>query len=229
MTGQAVSRRYAKALIELAQQEGRVDEVGDEIAGMAAQFESSPELRNLMFSPGIGEKEVKRGILMEMIRRGEMSDLSSRFLQLLLDKDRTRYIEAISVSYREFADELNNRIRAEIRSAFALSTEDEEALRTRLSVATGKNVILEIETDSSLLGGIKCPVGELDLGRERPKSFGDPSGKAGWQSLIRTEPQSRIPGRSVSLSDFVPAENLPKEVAYGHSRRRDQRNHQKAD
>ena len=158
MTGQAVSRRYAKALIELAQQEGRVDEVGDEIAGMAAQFESSLELRNLMFSPGI-VKEVKRGILMEMIRRGEMSDLSSRFLQLLLDKDRTRYIEAISVSYREFADELNNRIRAEIRSAFALSTEDEEALRTRLSVATGKNVILEIETDSSLLGGISARLG----------------------------------------------------------------------
>ena len=96
---------------------------------------------------------------MEMIRRGEMSDLSSRFLQLLLDKDRTRYIEAISVSYQEFADELNNRIRAEIRSAFALSTEDEEALRTRLSVATGKNVILEIETDSSLLGGISARLG----------------------------------------------------------------------
>ncbi len=158
MTGQAVSRRYAKALIELARQEGRVDQVGDEIAGMAAQFESSAELRNLMFSPGI-VKEVKRGILMEIIRRGGMSDLSSRFLQLLLDKDRARYIEAISASYREFADELNNRIRAEIRSAFVLSAAEEEALRARLSAATGKNVVLEIETDRSLLGGIRARLG----------------------------------------------------------------------
>ena len=51
MTGQAVARRYAKALIDLAQEEGRVDEVGEEIAEMESRFESSSELQSLMSSP----------------------------------------------------------------------------------------------------------------------------------------------------------------------------------
>ena len=84
MTGQAVARRYAKALIDLAQEEGRVDEVGEEIAEMGSRFESSSELQNLMSSPGIAKK-VKREILAEIIQRGGMSTLSSRFFQLLLE------------------------------------------------------------------------------------------------------------------------------------------------
>ena len=158
MTGQAVARRYAKALIDLAQEEGRVDEVGEEIAEMESRCESSSELQSLMSSPGIAKK-VKREILAEIIQRGGMSVLSSRFFQLLLDKDRIRFTKLISTSYRKFADELKNRIRVEIRSAFPLSPEEEESLRSRLSVATGKNAVLEIQTDSSLLGGVTARLG----------------------------------------------------------------------
>lgn len=158
MTGQAVARRYARAMIELAQEEGRVDEVGDEIAEMASQFESSSELQNLMSSPGIAKK-VKREILAEIVRHGGVSVLSSRFFQLLLDKDRVRFIALISASYGKFADELKNRIRVEIRSAFPISPEEEESLCSRLSAVTGKNAVLEIQTDSSLLGGVTARLG----------------------------------------------------------------------
>ena len=158
MTGGSVARRYAKALIELAAKEGRVDAVGEEIDETAGLFESRADLRNLMFSPGI-VKDVKRSILRELLERASASDLSGRFLQLLLEKDRLRYIAPISAMYRELADELNNRIRAQVRSAFALSDEEETALRNQLSAATGKEVVLEIETDTMLLGGLKARVG----------------------------------------------------------------------
>ncbi len=123
MTGQRVARRYARALVELAEQEGRMDGAGEELG------------------------------------RAEMSDLVGRFLKLLVDKDRLRYIQPISVVYRELADELSNRIRARIRAAFALSPEEEAALRKQLSTATGKEVVLEIETDKTLLGGLKAQLG----------------------------------------------------------------------
>ena len=158
MTGGSVARRYAKALIELAAKEGRVDAVGEEIDETAGLFESRADLRNLMFSPGI-VKDVKRSILRELLERASASDLAGRFLQLLLEKDRLRYIAPISAMYRELADELNNRIRAQVRSAFALSDEEETALRNQLSAATGKEVVLEIETDTMLLGGLKARVG----------------------------------------------------------------------
>ncbi|MFQ5693578.1 MAG: ATP synthase F1 subunit delta [Nitrospinota bacterium] len=158
MTGQRVARRYARALVELAEQEGRVDAVGDEVEGIARLFESSADLRNLMFSPGI-VKDVKRGILAELADRAGVSDLVGRFLRLLADKDRLRYVAAISAVYRDLADERNNRIRARVRAAFALSSEEEAALRKQLSAATGKDVVLEVETDRTLLGGLKAQLG----------------------------------------------------------------------
>ncbi|MEE9197885.1 MAG: ATP synthase F1 subunit delta [bacterium] len=158
MTGQRVARRYARALVELAEQEGRMDAAGEELGRAAALFDTSAELRNLMFSPGI-TKDVKRNVLEDLIGRAEVSDLVGRFLKLLVDKDRLRYIQPISVVYRELADELSNRIRARIRAAFALSPEEEAALRKQLSTATGKEVVLEIETDKTLLGGLKAQLG----------------------------------------------------------------------
>ncbi|MDP6086851.1 MAG: ATP synthase F1 subunit delta [Nitrospinota bacterium] len=181
MTGGSVARRYAKALIELAAKGDRVDAVGEEIGQTAGLFESSADLRNLMFSPGI-VKDVKRGILRELLARASASDLSGRFLQLLLEKDRLRYIAPISAMYRELADALNNRIRAQVRSAFALSDEEETALRNQLSAATGKEVVLEVETDSTLLGGLKARVGS-----------------ATWDGSVRNHLESlreRLAGRS---------------------------------
>ena len=176
-----MARRYAKALIELADKEGRVDAVGEEIEQAAGLFASSADLRNLMFSPGIA-KDVKRSILKELLERASVGDLSGRFLQLLLEKDRLRYIAPISLAYRGLADALNNRIRAQVRSAFALSEEEEAALRNQLSAATGKEVVLEVETDSTLLGGLKARVGS-----------------ATWDGSVRTHLDSlreKLVGRS---------------------------------
>lgn len=158
MTGQRVARRYARALVELAEKANRVDTIGDEVERMAGLFDASPELRALMYSPGIA-KGVKENVLNELLRRAEVSDLTVRFFRLLVDKDRLRYVSSITVAYRELADELKGRIRAKVRSAFALSHEEETALRKQLSAATGKEVILEIETDKTLLGGIRAQLG----------------------------------------------------------------------
>lgn len=158
MTGQRVARRYAQALVELAEREGRADEAGGEVERVARAFDSSAELRGLMFSPGV-VKDVKRRVLREILRRAEVSGLGGRFFHLLLDKDRLRHLPSICKVYRDLADERAGRVRARVRSAFALSPEEEAALRGRLSAATGKEVVLEVETDRALLGGLTAQLG----------------------------------------------------------------------
>ena len=59
----AVAHRvYAEALLEAAQEQGRVDKVRGELGEFVAAVESSPELRSLLRNPQI-EPHVKRDAL----------------------------------------------------------------------------------------------------------------------------------------------------------------------
>ena len=158
MIGQKVARRYAKALVELAEKEGRLDEVGEEPGGIASVLLQSEELRLLLLNPAV-VKSLKGGILRELTSRLSLSSLVVKFLNLLLQKGRMGDLDGIFRVYRDLADSLRNRVRARVRSAFAFSAEEEEALRQRLSELTGKKVILEVETDPNLLGGLSAQVG----------------------------------------------------------------------
>lgn len=158
MIGQKVARRYAKALVELAEKEGRLNEVGEELGRMVSALSESEELRHLLLNPAVS-KNLKRGILKELTSRMALLGLMVKFLNVLLDKGRMGNLEGIFRVYQDLADGLRNQVRAKVRSAFVLSPQEEEVLRRRLSECMGKAVILEVEADPALLGGLLTQVG----------------------------------------------------------------------
>lgn len=158
MIGQRVARRYAKALVGLAEKEGRLDEVGEELGRMVSALSKSEELRLLLLNPAV-VRGLKSAVLRELASRLALSSLVVKFLDLLLQKGRMKNLDGVFRAYRDLADNLRNRVRARVWSAFALSPEEEDALKARLSEFTGKEVILEVETDPNLLGGLSTQVG----------------------------------------------------------------------
>ena len=51
------------------------------------------------------------------------------------------------------------RVRAQVRTAFDLPESAREELRKKLSEVSGKDVLLEVEKDESLIGGVVCRMG----------------------------------------------------------------------
>jgi F-type H+-transporting ATPase subunit delta len=81
----------------------------------------------------------------------------------LFDKGRFSYLSSINDFYQKLADELKNIARASLVSATGLSAETVEKIRKTLSERTGKDIILDVEEDPGLIGGIVTRIGDLVL------------------------------------------------------------------
>jgi F-type H+-transporting ATPase subunit delta len=153
----AISRRYARALVELGAERKMVDQYGDELGKVNSAFTKGP-LRLLMDSPTFAP-ERKAGILSDLSGALGLSEGMKNFLGLLLEKDRLRYLPQIESDYRSFADELSGVLRATVAAASEISEQHRESIKASLEKQTGKRVELTTKVDPSLIGGIQVEIG----------------------------------------------------------------------
>jgi F-type H+-transporting ATPase subunit delta len=154
----AISRRYAKALVDLGAEQKMVERYGDELSRISSLMNSEDMLRLILESPTF-PMEKKAAILADVQATLKFSDGMKKFLGLLLEKDRLRYLPQIEGNYRDFADELSGILRARITSAAELSDAQCKAIGSSLENQTGKKVRLTVQLDPSLIGGIKAEIG----------------------------------------------------------------------
>lgn len=153
MIGLVLARRYAKALIDLAQGQGVVAEVGEDLANIAELFSENHDLINVFSDPTVSTK-VKGEVLESVLEQSHIQDLTLKFLQVLLEKHRILGMREISNAYMEYADGLANRVRARVVTAIPLDKDGEDGVRKALARMSGKEVVVELEVDESLLGGM---------------------------------------------------------------------------
>ncbi len=156
----SISRRYARALLEVAASEGAADTVAEELERLAAALTASDDLRNVMFNPAFDRaqrKQVAEGLIPVLSLGATVGNLS----KLLVDRDRFRDVGSIAQSYRELADEHAGRARATVRTASPLPAEITPKLEAALSAAISRKVSLRAQVDPSLLGGAVAQVGSL--------------------------------------------------------------------
>ncbi len=159
MTEGSVSRRYAKALLEIAQESHAVDRFGNDLEKFwrVASLEGNL-LGNALSNPVFTLPE--RKLVLERVLPGLGLDSTvANFLRLLLDKRRMDGLEGIVREYRAFADTEANRVRATVSTATSLDPAGRERVQRALEIATGKSVVLDAKVDSTLIGGMVAQVG----------------------------------------------------------------------
>jgi len=157
-----VARRYAKALLVIGKEDGQAETYREELEGVAGLMKQEKELEQAICNP-LYNAEGRKKVLQSVVDRLDLSVVMKSFLLLLFDKGRIGFLGNISEFYEKFADELKGVARASLVSAYELSSEAVEKIRTALSKRTGKDVILEVEQDPSLIGGIVTRIGDLVL------------------------------------------------------------------
>ena len=154
----SIARRYARALLEVAQEEKRADEILSELEALQGAIEGSAELQQVVSSP-LFSRDQRSQVLRQVAEAMGVKGTTQQFLSLLADRDRTDHISMIVRIYRDLADAAAGRVRALISAPYSLSKKETEALQKALSAATGKTVAVESEEDPSLLGGLVAKVG----------------------------------------------------------------------
>lgn len=157
-----VSGRYAKALLTLGKEDDKYKEYGEELTGFAQLLDREPELKNALLNPVYGMEE-RRQLLLRMLELLQVSPLLGNFLKLLFDKHRLGAVIGISQAYQQLIDALENIKRARIKAAIPLDEATQDRLRQSLEQLTGSTIIMELEEDPTILGGIVARVGDLVL------------------------------------------------------------------
>jgi F-type H+-transporting ATPase subunit delta len=157
-----VARRYAKALLIIGKEDGQAETYRDELDGFAKLMAKEKELEQAIINPLYAASGRKK-VLETIVDKVDISKIVASFVLLLFDKGRFDFLSDINEFYQKLADELKGVLRASLVSASELSSETVEKIRTTLSKKTGKDIILQVEQDPSLIGGIVSKIGDLVL------------------------------------------------------------------
>jgi F-type H+-transporting ATPase subunit delta len=158
----AIARRYAKALLLIGKEDGQAETYRAELDGFHRLLAAQPELEQAINNP-LHDTAARKQVLQAVVARMKLSAVMGTFMLLLFDKGRFRFLSHINDHYQKMADELKGVARASVTSAVALSAEVVEKIRQTLSQRTGKAVLLEVQQDPGLIGGLITRIGDLVL------------------------------------------------------------------
>lgn len=149
----AAARRYAKAVFELAQDEGKVDEWGRNLA-QVREVMSVPEVAAVLTNPTIAAEQ-RMTLVADLFDR-ETTNLA----KLIIESNRVGEVGAIEEEFQRLADEAGGRVRATVTTAVELTPKDRDRVEDELSTRLGKKVRLEVVVDAGILGGLKLQYGD---------------------------------------------------------------------
>jgi F-type H+-transporting ATPase subunit delta len=154
----AILGRYANSLAEIVFEENIEENVTEDLKTYSEIFRAVPDLLETLHSPAVPH-EAKNRILDELIAKYPVNPITSNFLRILLQNNRIRYYQEILNSYLRSVGERKGVLSARVTAAVPLSEEQLKRIQERLTGITGKQVLVELQTDSSLLGGIVVQIG----------------------------------------------------------------------
>lgn len=153
-----VSGRYATALFELADESGALDTVDSHLGTLAQALADSADFRALIASPVYSREEQGRamGALCKAMGIGTPT---SNLLALMAQKRRLFALPDVIRGFRALLAQKRGVLTAEVRSAKALSAKQRKALEATLKNSTGKDILLDVTVDETLIGGLVVKVG----------------------------------------------------------------------
>ncbi|MFQ5355188.1 MAG: F0F1 ATP synthase subunit delta [Mariprofundaceae bacterium] len=158
MSTRAISRRYARALFDLANEgDAAVLEKGlSELAEAVADKELVALLGNPRFS-----SEVKVNVLTRVVK-GLNAELTN-LVGLLCQRDKVMLLPEIVQIYEDLKREFEAEAIVKVASATRINAELQARLAKVISDDLGKKVRLELSEDKNLIGGMVIRIGDRQI------------------------------------------------------------------
>lgn len=156
MSTRSISRRYARALLELANEGVAVHQGLNKLAAVAGAGDAAIVLDD----PQLPSK-VKVKILDKAV--GGLSKELSRLAEMLCERGKTALLPEIAEVFEEMLREAEAEVVADVVVADKLDTEARKKLADAISKSVGKKVRLEISDDPNILGGMVVCIGDRQI------------------------------------------------------------------
>ena len=152
----AAAKRYAKAVFEVATEQGQVDDWGSRLVKVRDLL-SNPQVSAVLTNPTI-----PLNLRMELVSAAphELDPEATNLARLLIESNRVEDVEAVVEAFDTLADDAAVRVRATVTTAVELSDAERDHVTRQLSDRLGKEVSMRVIVDRRILGGLKLQYGD---------------------------------------------------------------------
>lgn len=150
------ARRYAIALLELADEQNAVEKTLEDIGTIRSAITDSRELLLFLKSPIV--KPGKKASVLKEVFEGKVGTLVENFLQLMARKKRSDILQDIVEAFVEEFNKFAGIIEIEARVAKPLNDSQKAELINSLEKATSKKVNLTVNVNEELKGGLTVKI-----------------------------------------------------------------------
>jgi len=158
---ETAARPYAKAMFELAQSEGKLDQWQERLS-LAATVATDADMKAFVEQPAVLPRELGELFLSVVTAAGLESDSDfDNTIRLLAEYSRLAALPAIAAQFAVLKQEAEGEIEVQVRSARELSAKQQQNIADSMAKRLGKKVSISTDIDDSLIAGAVITAGDL--------------------------------------------------------------------
>ena len=151
------ARPYASAVYDIASQSGDLDSWGDALANLA-NVVNDEQMRELLGSPEMGKQQ--KGELVIQVMGDNLNQQQQNLVKLMAENSRLQLMSDVLHQFELARAKAENKIEAEVISAFELTADQTDELVKTLKNKLGCDITLTTTVDESLIGGVIIKAGD---------------------------------------------------------------------
>lgn len=154
---EALELMARRATLGVAEKNGTLDDVEDELFRFGRILDREPDLTSLLADTN--QPEDNRVALLDTVLGDRVSSVSAALLRQTVRLPRGRHLDLAAEELAELTAARRDRYVARVSTAVGLTDEQERRLSATLTRIYGRPMTLQIELDETLLGGLVVNVG----------------------------------------------------------------------
>ena len=152
------AERYSLALFELSEENNLLGQIENHSLSVLKLIDNSRDFSNLIKDPTISQENLSK-VINKITDNNKFETLFKNFLNFLIQKRRFFFIERILKSFIEICSRKRGELRAELKSAKKLSSDEITKITDELTKNFSSKIKLNYKHDESLIGGLVVQVG----------------------------------------------------------------------
>lgn len=161
MSASRIASRYAKPILELAEERKVLEEVKADMEAFAAICRESKDFNLMLKSPII--PHLRKAEILKKVFKGKVNDLTLEAFDLITRKSRESLLNDVAIEFLHLYNIEKGFQEVSITSSITLDADQRKEFQKLAKEITGKDPILEEKVDPEIIGGYLLKVGDKQI------------------------------------------------------------------